>query len=202
MRAAGIAQCIFLTLRNIHFYHPAGDQREQLVAGLRQLFARSDIALQRRAGNVQRTFLVENAEIHAGHRARRVAEAHHQPPALQAIKRRFPGIFTDGIINHLNFLTVGDRFQAFDDILFAIVNDLPGAGLFSAFGFLRAADGTDQLSAQRFGPLTGDEPDAAGRRVEQERLACFDLIGFTQQVINREPFQERRCRLLERDGVR
>ena len=90
----------------------------------------------------------------------------------------------------MDFLTVGDLFQALDDILFAIVNDLPGAGLFGAFSFLRAADGTDQLRAQRFGPLTGDEPDAAGRRMKQERLARFDLVGFPQQVIDREPFQE------------
>ena len=155
-----------MALRDIHFYHAAGDQRKQLVAGFRQLFTRGDIALQRRAGDVQRTFLIEDPEIDAGHRAGGVAEAHHQPPTLQAVKGGFPGIFPDGIINHVDFLTVGDLFQALDDSLFAIVNDLPGAGLFGAFSFLRAADGTDQLRAQRFGPLTGDEPDAAGRRMK------------------------------------
>jgi hypothetical protein len=61
---------------------------------------------------------------------------------------------------------------------------------------LRAADGTDQFRAQRFRPLAGDQPDAAGRRMKQERLIGLNFVGFAQQVID-QPFQERGRRLLK-----
>ena len=102
----------------------------------------------------------------------------------------------------MDFFPFGYLFQAFNDILFAIVDDLPGAGLLCPLRFLRAADGTDQLSAQRLRPLAGNQPDATGRRMKQERFTGLDLVSFSQQVIDRQPFQERCGSLFKGDSVR
>jgi hypothetical protein len=49
---------------------------------------------------------------------------------------------------------------------------------------LGIAHGADQFCAQRFCPLTGDEPDATRRGMKQELLVGFNFIGFAQQVVN------------------
>jgi hypothetical protein len=72
---------------------------------------------------------------------------------------------------------------------FAIVNHLPCAGLQRTLRFLRTADGTDQFRAQRFCPLAGNQPDAARRRMEQERLIRLNFIGFAQQIKTVSPFR-------------
>jgi hypothetical protein len=89
----------------------------------------------------------------------------------------------------------GDLLQPLNDALFTIVNHLPGAGLQRAA--LLRADGADQFRAQRFRPLAGDQPDATRRGMKQELLVGLNFIGFAQQVVDRQPFQERGRRLFK-----
>ena len=158
--------------------------------------------MQGRASHIQRTFLIQNTEVNAGDRARRIAEADHQTTALQTVQRRFPRVFPHRVIHHAHFFAAGDLLQPLNNALFTIVNHLPGARLQRALRFLCISDGADQLRAQRLCPLTGDEPDATRCGMEQELLVGLNFIGFAQQVVNRQTFQERGRRLLKGDGVR
>ncbi len=68
-------------------------------------------------------------------------------------------------------------------------------------GLLLRAHGADEVGAQRLRPLAGDEAHAAGRRVEEDRLAGLDRVGAPQQVLDREALQHHAGGLLEGDRV-
>ena len=124
--------------------------------------------------------MIQDPQINAGHRTGGVTKADHQAAALQAVQRGLPGIFPHRVVDDGHFLTVGERLEPLHDRLLAIVNHLPGARLFGALRFLRAADGTDKFRPQRFRPLTGYQPHAASGRVKQEHLIRLNFIGFAQ----------------------
>ncbi len=73
----------------------------------------------------------------------------------------------------------------------------PGAGLFRQRGLLVGTDAADQARTQRFRPLAGDQPDAAGRGMEQKHFTRLHVIGLAQQVVYRQPFEERGCTLFK-----
>ena len=56
-------------------------------------------------------------------------------------------------------------------------------------GLLGRADGADGGGAQVPRPLAGDEADAAGGRMQQQRRALADLVGLAQQVAHRHALQ-------------
>ena len=129
--------------------------------------------------------MIQDPQINAGHRAGGVAKADHQAAALQTVQRGFPGIFPYRVIDYGDFLTVGERFEPLRDRFFAIVNHLPGARRFGALRLLRAADGADKFRPQRFRPLTGNQPHAAGGGMKQEHLIRLNFVSFTQQIPDR-----------------
>ena len=51
------------------------------------------------------------------------------------------------------------------------------------------ADGADDMRTERPRPLAGQQPDAAGRGVDQDAMALLDLEGLVQQVPDREPLE-------------
>ncbi len=54
---------------------------------------------------------------------------------------------------------------------------------------LVAADSPDHGRAEMLCPLAEDQTDAAGRRMQQDRIAGFDAIGLADQILNREALQ-------------
>jgi hypothetical protein len=54
-------------------------------------------------------------------------------------------------------------------------------------GLRLRADSADDMCAERPRPLAGEQPDAAGRGVDQYPMALLDLEGLVQQVPDREP---------------
>ena len=63
------------------------------------------------------------------------------------------------------------------------------------------SDRADDGRPERLRPLAGDQPDAAGRRVPQDRLACLDRVGPLEQVLRGHALQHHRRSLLESDAV-
>ena len=55
-----------------------------------------------------------------------------------------------------------------------------------------AADDADDDGAQVERPLQGDEPDAAGRRVDHDHLSAPDPPHSSQQAFRRHPLEHRR----------
>ena len=71
-------------------------------------------------------------------------------------------------------------------------------GEFDLVGGTCRADGD---GAEMLGPLACDQADAAGRRVEEDRVARFHLVGAAQQVFGRHALQHHGRRLLVGNGV-
>ena len=59
---------------------------------------------------------------------------------------------------------------------------------------LRAADGADHGRAEVARPLAGDQPDAAGGRMDQHGVAGADLVGAPQQVLGGHALEHHRRR--------
>jgi hypothetical protein len=103
-----------------------------------------------------------------------------------SVQRCFPGIFTDRVIHYANLFPLGKLADACGDILFFLFHAAAGGvGLIacqwakalgahligtvgSAENILRQrrlfsrTNGTNQVRAQRFCPLAGNQPDTAG----------------------------------------
>ena len=60
----------------------------------------------------------------------------------------------------------------------------------------------DHLCAERLGPLTQQQPDAACCRVHEDGIAAAHSIGAAQQVVRGQALQHQRCGLLVRDAAR
>ena len=106
------------------------------------------------------------------------------------------------IVHHADLLAVRQLGHPLGDILFVVVDGGPCAGLFRQRGLFVGADATDQARAQRFGPLAGDQPNSAGGGMEQEHLTRLHVVGLAQQVVHRQPFEERSGALLKAEVVR
>jgi hypothetical protein len=126
------ASCVgegkFLRLRHFHFDHAAGNQREQLVAGFFQLLAICYVAVEGRAGRIQRTFLVENTRL----------TPDTGPEALPKLTIRPRRCRQSSESSQVSFPTESYTtrtfsrcylFYALNNVFFAIVNHLPCASL-------------------------------------------------------------------------
>jgi hypothetical protein len=93
-------------------------------------------------------------------------------------------------------------FTAGHEILLLVEDDVVAAVGLRELGLVRAAGRADHRGAQVLRPLAGDQADAAGRGVEQDRVAGVDLVGLAQQVLCGHALEHHRRRLLVGDGVR
>jgi hypothetical protein len=66
---------------------------------------------------------------------------------------------------------------------------------------LLAADGADHGDAERAEPLAGDQPDAAGRSMQEHGVAELGAVGPMDQVIGRQALQHHRRGLFVLDRV-
>ena len=130
-----------------------------------------DIMEQRRPREEQRSLLREEAGRDRLGRARRIAEADHQSARAQAVERFQEGVPADRIVDDRQLVAAGDPFDLGDEIL-ARIDDRVGAAMGAReLGFFVGADGADHRRAERLGPLADDQPDAARRGMDQDRLA-------------------------------
>ncbi len=149
MRPSRFGQRIGLTFGHVHFNHAAGDQRKQLTAGFRQLFPVGDIALQRWAVTYREPFWFRIPRLTPVTGPEELPKLTIRPRRCRQ-SERLPGIFPYRVIDHGDFLTVGERFEPLRNRFFAIVNHLPGARRFGALRLLRAADGADKFRPSAF----------------------------------------------------
>ena len=59
-------------------------------------------------------------------------------------------------------------------------------------GLLVASHGADDRGAEMLGPGAQDQPDAAGGRMHQDRVARLHLGGAMQQIFRRHALQHHR----------
>ncbi|MNZ35112.1 hypothetical protein D3C78_525020 [compost metagenome] len=84
----------------------------------------------------------------------------------------------------------------------AVVDGCPGTIGLGQCGFLCRTHGTDQLHAQRLGPLAGQGADTPRSGVEQDGFATLEIIGLAQQVLHGQALEHHSGSLFESDGVR
>jgi hypothetical protein len=68
-------------------------------------------------------------------------------------------------------------------------------------GLRVTADGADDGGAQRLGPLTRNQANAASRRMEQDGVAFLDPIGLPDEVLGRHALEHHCGSLLVGDAV-
>ena len=115
----------------------------------------------------------EDADIDRAVRARGLAERGHQAERREAIERFVERVLADRIVDHREFLAAGDLVDARDEILAAVVDRMVAAIRLGERRLLVVADRADHGGAEMLGPLADDQPDPAGRGVDQDRLAGF-----------------------------
>ena len=94
-----------------------GDDCEQFLRALLKLGAGASVREQRRAGEVQRPLLREEADVDRLDRARGLAEADHHAARAQAVQRTQKGVAPDRIIDHRKLLAVGQALDLGDEVL-------------------------------------------------------------------------------------
>jgi hypothetical protein len=96
----------------------------------------------------------------------------------------------------------GDLLDPLHHVFRVVVDDVRGAVRLGQLRLLFGPHGADQVRADRARPLTCDQADAAGRRVEQHGLARLEPPGLAEQVLHGQALQQHRGAGLEGDGVR
>ena len=143
----------------------------------------------------------EHAEIDRRHRARGIAVAHHHAKRCEAIEAGREGVAADTVIDDGHHRASGDVPHA--------ARRCPLAP--AAHGLPRGCrrwppspvrNDTDDRRAQMLRPLAHDKADAAGGRIDQDRVARQDLIRAVQQVLRGEAGHHHACGGLEGDARR
>ena len=90
------------------------------------------------------------------------------------------------------FRALGDLVHPLGEILLAIEDHVPCAGLLGQRRLFRCAYAADHGCAKRLAPLAQDEPNPAGRRVDQDRVALFDAMGLAHEILRGEALEHHR----------
>ena len=182
-RCASAASRSGKAVADLDRHRPRRYDVEQIRGRSLQILALLDIVHERRPGDEQRAARAQFDDIHRVGRARGMAVARHDAERAQAIERAGEGVLADALVNHRAALAVGHVHDQRHEILARINRDMIGAVGFGEFGFLVGRDRADHGCAQMFGPLAQDQPHAAGRRVDQHRIARLHPVGAAQQVL-------------------
>ena len=135
-----------------------------------------DIGPERGPRGVEGALRRQQEEIEVGDGARGVAEADPQAQRLQAVERTGIGVLADRVVDDVDALAVGELPGALHEVFRLVVDDVRAAVLLGERRLLGSADGADDRGAQVPRPLTGDEADAACRRMQQHGRALADLV--------------------------
>jgi hypothetical protein len=178
------------------------DHVEQFAAERFEVGALRRVVHQRRPGDEQRTLLRQQQRVERRHRPRGVAVGDQHAERAQAVERAHEDILADAVIDHRDPLAAGDLAHALREVLGRVVDDMVAAVRPGQFALGRRPDGTDHRRPQRLRPLAGNEPDAAGRRMDQHGIPGLHAIGAAQQVGGGQTLQHHRRRGVEADLFR
>src|SRR5271169_6892831 len=200
MRLGRVLQRIGLADFDLHLARQHGF--EQILRHRQHVGALGRIGVERRAREEKRTLLRENAEIDGSDRARGLSEAHDETVGPDAVERLHESVLADAVVDDRDFLPFGQLFHALDKILARVDDRVVAAVRLCELRLLVAADRADHRGAQRLRPLAGNQADAAGRAVEQNRLALPDLMDLADQIWRRQALKHDGGGLLIADAVR
>src|SRR5690606_3598395 len=179
------------------------DPREELPAALLELRSLANEVEERRPRHVQRAALRELERRERLDRPGRVPERDHHAVRTQAVERLEERLAADRIVDDRHTLAVGQGPDTRDDVVVREQHDVATVR-FRDRTLRLAAHDADHACAAAFRPLRAQQADAAGGRVQQDRIPCADAVAAVQQVPRREPLQHhgRRGPVVDRVGQR
>ena len=179
----------------------AGHDVEEGLRGLHEIAARGDVGGERGPGQEQASLCGEHAEIDPFHLSRRVAVAHHEAARCQTVEAGVEGVTAGPVIDHVGHRALGHAFDVLRELVGSdqnVVRAMCYGELLLFFG----RDNADDVGAEVFGPLTENEPDAAGGGMNDDHVTIAHAVGAMEQILRRHALQHHRRRLIGFDRVR
>jgi hypothetical protein len=177
---------------------------EQVVGhGLRDL-ARDDVGEQRLARHVDRSLGRQQSYRKRRRRAGSGAEAGHEAERLQAVERLVPGVLADRVVHDLHAAPACDVLDAGQEVFLRVVDDVGRTVLLGQRAFGVRARRAYELQAHGARPLTGNQSDAAGGRVEKHEVTLLQAalgLGPLEQVLRREALEHHGRAGVEVDSI-
>ena len=157
---------------------------------------------QRGPGEEERALGAEQPGLERRHRPRGVAEAHHHAARAEAVQRALERVLADRIVDHRQAFALGDLAHPVGEVLLGIDDRVIAAVGAGEPRLGAAADGPDHRRAQMLGPLAEDQPDPAGRGVDQNGVSLPDPVGLADQIAHGHALEHHRGRGLVRNVAR
>ena len=121
------------------------------------------------------------------------AVADQDAARLQAVERGHQRVLADRVVDHRHALAVGDLADPLRDVLARGDDDMGAAVGAGDLGLRVGADGADHGDAERARELAGDQPDAAGGGVVEDRLAALQRMDLPEQVLGGHALHHQRA---------
>ncbi len=172
---------------------PGAHQIEHLGRHRRQVLALRRVRRERRSRRIQRALLRQQQNVERRDGPGRVAEAHPHTTRCEAVERRRKRVLADAVKDDRHALAAGQRLDPLNEVLAGVDDRVRAAVRLRERRLLVRAHRADHRDAKRASPLAGDEADAAGGGMEQDRLASREPTRLPKQVLDRESLQHQRC---------
>ena len=178
---------------------PSAIQPNTSARAVQQLVAGGDVVRQARAGQVQRAALVQ--ALHrdrVGLPAGRAVE-HHVAARAQRGERAVERRLADAVVDDRHAAAAGELAGGVGEVV--VADDLVGARAPRELGLLLRPRRRDHAPAPQLDELRQQQPDAAGRGVDEHRVVRLHRVGVDHEVVGGHALEDRRGGDLVRDAV-
>jgi len=176
-------------------FHDAGlDRREQRAGAPQQLAALLGMGREGGARDIERTEPVELEHIERRNRPRCGAERDQHAARRQTAQRFRERVLADGIAHHRHAAALGQRYDGVDEILLGVDDGGIASMRTGDRGLLLGPDRADHVGAEVLGPLAEQDPDAAGRGMDQNMIAGSHRERGVNQIMRGDALGEDRRR--------
>ncbi|EPZ90002.1 hypothetical protein BURCENK562V_C3939 [Burkholderia cenocepacia K56-2Valvano] len=117
-------------------------------------------------------------------------DARDHPERTNRAERAGQHVAADSVDRVIDARTAAEGTRGRDEIRLAIIDHRFRAVRAHQRGFRRRSDRADHPCAERARPLRRQQPDAAGRRMHEHRVAGADLPHAMQQHVDGDPLQQ------------
>ena len=159
------------------------DHVEQILRHRHQIVAFFRIGGERRPGEEQRAFLREDAEVDGPIGPEAWPKLTIRPFGLRQ-SSDFMNVSLPTECRPPTFPPLVISFDPRDEILARVDDRMLAAVGRGDLRLLLVAHRADDGRALQFRPLTGDQADASGRRVEQDDIAVADPVNLTNEILH------------------
>ncbi len=177
------------------------DTRLQPVHDLRpafpSLFSRGRVMKQRWPREEDRALLHQHDRVDARRRPARPAEQHHHAAHPQAVQAFLERGLADRVIDDVDAASAGQALDLGFEVGLRVEDHVVGAGVASQLGLGRRRGGADHTRADVVRGLAQQQPDAAGCRMHERRLAWLEGPDVSHQHVHGHRLQSQSCRVFE-----